>query len=159
MMTDGAGGGMQAALREARASAARGEIPVGAAIVAPDGSVMVATGNRVRELNDPTAHAEILAIRSACQAAASDRLPGHALYTTLEPCPMCAAAISLARIERLFYGASDKKSGGIEHGARVFDHPQCHHVPQIFAGIREDECADLMTRFFRRLRAAPREGR
>ena len=111
---------MDEALAEARAAAERGEVPVGAVIVSPGGEVIARAGNRTRELNDPTAHAEVLAIRAACAAAGSDRLPGHDLYVTLEPCPMCAAAISFARIGRLYYGAADPKSGGVAQGARVF---------------------------------------
>ena len=140
---------MEAALAEARAAAARGEVPVGAVVVAPGGQVVAAAGNRTRELNDPTAHAEVLALRAACAAAGSDRLPGHDLYVTLEPCPMCAAAISFARIARLYYGAEDTKSGGVAHGARVFAHPQCHHAPEVYDGIGAAEAAALLTGFFR----------
>jgi cytidine deaminase len=140
---------MQAALAEARAAAQRGEVPVGAVVVAPDGSLVARAGNRTRELSDPTAHAEILALRAACAAAGSERLPGHALYVTLEPCPMCAAAISFARIARLVYGAADPKSGGVAQGARVFSHPQCHHIPEVLDGIGAAEAAALLTGFFR----------
>ncbi len=143
---------MDVALEEARAAAARGEVPVGAVVVAPDGSLVARAGNRVRELSDPTAHAEILALRAACAAAGSERLPGHVLHVTLEPCAMCAAAISQARIARLCYGAADPKSGGVEHGARVFTHPQCHHVPEIFEGIAASESAALLQDFFTSLR-------
>ncbi|GGA20442.1 tRNA-specific adenosine deaminase [Salipiger profundus] len=139
---------MEQALAEARAAAARGEVPVGAVVVAPDGRVAAAAGNRTRELNDPTAHAEILALRAACAAAGSERLPGHDLYVTLEPCPMCAAAISAARIARLYYGATDPKSGGVAHGARVFAHPQCHHVPEVYDGIAAREAETLLRGFF-----------
>ncbi|SFT46012.1 nucleoside deaminase [Sedimentitalea nanhaiensis] len=139
---------MTQALIEARAAAARGEVPVGAVIVGPDGQVVAAEGNRTRELNDPTAHAEILAIRAACAAAGSERLVGHDLYVTLEPCPMCAAAIAYARIERLYYGASDPKSGGVAHGAQIFDHAQTHHTPEVYDGLAEAESADLLRRFF-----------
>ena len=139
---------MDQALAEARAAAARGEVPVGAVIVAPDGSVVAAAGNRTRELTDPTAHAEILAIRTACAAAGSERLPGHDLHVTLEPCPMCAAAISAARIGRVYYGADDPKSGGVTHGARVYSHSQCHHVPEVYEGIGAGEAADLLKEFF-----------
>uniref|UniRef100_UPI0039B91D32 nucleoside deaminase n=1 Tax=Albidovulum sp. TaxID=1872424 RepID=UPI0039B91D32 len=118
-------------------------------VVAPGGRVVAAAGNRTRELADPTAHAEILALRAACAAAGSERLPGHDLYVTLEPCPMCAAAISFARIARLYYGAADPKSGGVAHGARVFAHPQCHHVPEVYDGIAAEASAALLTRFFR----------
>jgi tRNA(adenine34) deaminase len=139
---------MEAALAEARAAGARGEVPVGAVVVAPDGRVVATAGNRTREMNDPTAHAEILALRAACAAAGSERLGGHDLYVTLEPCPMCAAAISFARIRRLYYGASDPKSGGVAQGARVFDHPQCHHRPEIYDGLAAEEAGRLLTDFF-----------
>lgn len=139
---------MDAALAEARAAAARGEVPVGAVVVAPDGREVARAGNRTRELNDPTAHAEILALRAACAAAGSERLPGHALYVTLEPCPMCAAALSNARIARLYYGAADPKSGGIAQGPRIFAHPQCHHVPEVYDGIRAQEAEQLLKAFF-----------
>ena len=138
---------MARALSEARAAGARGEVPVGAVIVAPDGRVVASAGNRCRELCDPTAHAEMLAIRAAC-AELGERLTGCDLYVTLEPCAMCAAAISAARIARLYYGASDPKSGGVAQGARVFTHPQCHHVPEIYDGIAEEDSADLLRRFF-----------
>jgi cytidine deaminase len=139
---------MDEALEEARAAAARGEVPVGAVVVAPDGRVVARAGNRTRELADPTAHAEMLALRAACAAAGSERLPGHALYVTLEPCPMCAAAIGFARIARLVYAASDPKSGGVAQGPRVFAHPQCHHAPEVVDGIAEAEAADLLRGFF-----------
>ncbi|MCV2871294.1 nucleoside deaminase [Defluviimonas sp. WL0050] len=139
---------MDQALDEARAAAARGEVPVGAVVVAPDGRVVAAAGNRTRELNDPTAHAEVLALRTACALVGSERLPDHDLYVTLEPCPMCAAAISFARIGRLYYGAEDPKSGGVAHGARVFAHAQCHHVPEVYDGIGAEEAARLLQEFF-----------
>ena len=139
---------MAQALAEAQAAADRGEVPVGAVLVAPDGRVVAAAGNRTRVDRDPTAHAEILAIRAACTALGSERLPGHALWVTLEPCPMCAAAISAARIERLYFGADDPRMGGVLHGARVFDHPQCHHRPQIYDGIRAQESRQLLRSFF-----------
>ena len=138
---------MQAALDEARAAAARGEIPVGAVVV-QGGQVVARAGNRTRELSDPTAHAEVLAIREACRLAGSERLGGHDLYVTLEPCPMCAAAISAARIGRLYYGAADLKSGGVAHGARVFSHPQCHHAPEVYDGIGAEEAELLLRGFF-----------
>lgn len=141
-------GWMEIALEEARAAAARGEVPVGAVVVAPGGRVVARAGNRVRELADPTAHAEILALREACAALGSERLPGHDLHVTLEPCPMCAGAISLARIARLYYGADDPKAGGVAHGARVFARPQCHHAPEIFDGIAAGESAALLRGFF-----------
>ncbi len=143
---------MEVALEEARAAAARDEVPVGAEIVAPSGAVEAQAGNRTRELADPTAHAEILAIRAACRAAGSERLPGHLIYVTLEPCPMCAAAISAARLARLVYGAADPKSGGVAVGARVFSHPQCHHVPEVLDGIGAEAAEALLRGFFSRRR-------
>ena len=143
---------MDKALDQARAAAARGEVPVGAVIVDPFGVVVAAAGNRTRELNDPTAHAEILAIRAACAALGSERLPGARLWVTLEPCPMCAAAISAARIAVLYYGAEDPRMGGVHHGARVFDHPQCHHRPEIVDGISAEESRRLLQEFFRERR-------
>jgi tRNA(Arg) A34 adenosine deaminase TadA len=139
---------MNIALDEARAAAARGEVPVGAAIVSPAGLVVAQAGNRTRELNDPTAHAEVLAIRAACAAAGVERLGGHALYVTLEPCAMCAGAISAARLATLYYGASDPKSGGVAQGARVFSHPQCHHVPDVYDGIAASRSEALLKEFF-----------
>lgn len=138
---------MGQALAEARAAAERGEVPVGAVIVRA-GAVIARAGNRTRELSDPTAHAEMLAIREACVALGSERLVGCDLYVTLEPCPMCAAAISAARIDRLYYGATDPKSGGVAVGARVFSHPQCHHVPQVYDGIAAEEAEALLKGFF-----------
>jgi tRNA(adenine34) deaminase len=139
---------MDTALAEARSAGARGEVPVGAVVVAPDGRMVARAGNRTRELNDPTAHAEILALRAACAAAGSERLPGHDLYVTLEPCPMCAAAISFARIGRLYFGAGDPKSGGVVHGARIYAHPQCHHAPEVYDGIGASAAQDLLKGFF-----------
>lgn len=139
---------MAQALDEARAAGARGEVPVGAVVVAPGGLVAARAGNRMRELADPTAHAEMLAIRAACAAAGSERLAGHDLYVTLEPCAMCAGAIAAARIERLYYGAADPRSGGVAAGARVFSHPQCHHVPQVYDGIAATEAAEILRSFF-----------
>ena len=139
---------MDEALAEARAAAERGEVPVGAVMVSPAGEIVARAGNRTREMNDPTAHAEILAIREACSAAGSERLPGHALYVTLEPCAMCAAAIAAARVARLCYGAADPKSGGVAQGARVFAHPQCHHVPEVFDGVSATASEALLKGFF-----------
>ncbi|MBD3677543.1 MAG: nucleoside deaminase [Rhodobacteraceae bacterium] len=139
---------METALAEARAAAERGEVPVGAVVVSPDGQIVAQAGNRTRELSDPTAHAEIIALRAACAAAGSERLPGHALYVTLEPCPMCASAISQARIARLYYGAADPKSGGVAHGPRIFTHPQSHHVPEVYDGIAGEEAERLLKAFF-----------
>jgi tRNA(adenine34) deaminase len=139
---------MGLALDEARAAGARGEVPVGAVIVSPTGAVVARAGNRTRELSDPTAHAEVLAIRAACAAVGSERLVGHDLYVTLEPCAMCAGAISAARIGRLYYGAADPRSGGVAAGARVFSHPQCHHVPEVYDGIGGAEAEALLRAFF-----------
>ena len=138
---------MEIALDEARFAAARGEVPVGAVVVL-GGRVVAREGNRVRELCDPTAHAEVLALRAACRVMGSERLVGHDLYVTLEPCPLCAGAISAARIARLYYGAADVKSGGVAQGARVFAHPQCHHVPEVYDGIAASEAEALLTGFF-----------
>lgn len=139
---------MKQALAEASAAADRGEVPVGAVIIGPDGQVVAAAGNRTRQDHDPTAHAEVLAIRAACAAAGSERLGGHDLYVTLEPCAMCAAAIAAARIARVYYGASDPKSGGVAHGARVFSHPQAHHIPEVYDGISSAESEALLKAFF-----------
>ncbi|MEI4261840.1 nucleoside deaminase [Roseovarius sp. D0-M9] len=139
---------MDAALDEARAAAARGEVPVGAVLLDASGAVVARAGNRTRELSDPTAHAEILAIRAACAAAGSERLAGHTLYVTLEPCAMCAAAIAAARLKAVHFGASDPKSGGVLHGARVFAHPQAHHVPEVYDGIAAEDCESLLKAFF-----------
>jgi tRNA(Arg) A34 adenosine deaminase TadA len=129
-----------------------GEVPVGAAVVR-DGIVLAVAHNQPRRLNDPTAHAEILAIRAACAVLGEERLTGCDLYVTLEPCPMCAGAISIARIRRLYYGASDPKGGGVEHGPRVFDQPTCHHVPEVYGGFREREAAALLRDFFAQRRS------
>lgn len=142
---------MQMALAEAAEAAARGEVPVGAVIV-KDGAALALGSNRIEELADPTAHAEILAIRAAALRLKSPRLIGCDLYVTLEPCPMCAAAIALARLRRVYFGAYDPKGGGVEHGPRVFDHPTCHHRPDIYGGIRETEAADMLRAFFRERR-------
>jgi cytidine deaminase len=140
---------MGQALAEAEAAAGRGETPVGAVVVGPDGAVLAADGNRVRELSDPSAHAEMLALREAARGFGSERLTGCDLYVTLEPCPMCAGAVSLARIRRLYYGAPDPKTGGVDHGPRIFTHPTCHHSPEVYGGIAEAECAALLRQFFR----------
>ncbi|UWR21556.1 nucleoside deaminase [Sulfitobacter sp. S190] len=139
---------MDQALAEARAAAARGEVPVGAVVVDPAGGVVAQAGNRTRELNDPTAHAEMLALRAACAALGQERLTGHDLYVTLEPCAMCAGAIAHARIARLYYGAQDPKSGGVAQGARVFAHPQCHHAPEVFDDIAAAPSEQLLRSFF-----------
>ncbi|PCJ09454.1 MAG: tRNA-specific adenosine deaminase [Rhodobacteraceae bacterium] len=139
---------MEQALSEARGAAKRGEVPVGAVLIDPQGQVVAVAGNQTRELCDPTAHAEILAIRAACVAIGSERLVGYDLYVTLEPCTMCAAAIAAARIARVYYGASDPKSGGVAHGAKVFSHPQAHHSPEVYDGIAEDEAERMLKEFF-----------
>ena len=138
---------MEDALVQARLAAARGEVPVGAVVVLGD-AVVASAGNRTREWSDPTAHAELLAIRAACAVLGSERLTGHDLYVTLEPCPMCAAAISNARIARLYYGAADPKSGGVAQGPRIFSHPQCHHVPEVYDGIAAEASETLLQDFF-----------
>ena len=139
---------MEMALAEARLAEARGEVPIGAVIVNSAGVIIGRGGNRTRERNDPTAHAEIVAIRAACQVLQSERLPGCDLYVTLEPCPMCAAAVSFARVRRLYFGAMDAKGGGVEHGARIFNQPTCHHAPEIYGGLAETEAALLLRAFF-----------
>jgi tRNA(adenine34) deaminase len=144
---DPASGAMALALAEARAAAAAGEVPVGAVVV-KDGAVVAAAHNRPRALKDPTAHAEMLAIRGACAALGDERLTGCDLYVTLEPCAMCAAAISFARIRRLYFGAADPKGGAVEHGPRFFAQPTCHHAPEVYGGIAESEAAALLREFF-----------
>ena len=139
---------MQTALAEAEAAAERGEVPVGAVVIAADGTVLARAGNRTRELSDPTAHAEMLAIRAACARLGSERLMDADLYVTLEPCPMCATAISFARIRRLYFGAADPKSGGVEHGPRIFSQGSCHHAPEVYGGIGETRAAALLRAFF-----------
>ncbi len=140
---------MSVALEEARAAAARGEVPVGAVVVSPEGAVVARAGNRTRELNDPSAHAEMLAIRAACATLKLERLTGYDLYVTLEPCAMCAGVIANARIARLYYGAADPKSGGVAVGAQVFRHYQAHHKPEIYDGIDAIECEAVLKEFFR----------
>jgi tRNA(Arg) A34 adenosine deaminase TadA len=140
---------MARALEEARAAALRGEVPVGAVVVdGATGQVLASAGNRTEELHDPTAHAEVLALRAAAAQLESPRLPGCDLYVTLEPCPMCAATISFARIRRVYFGAEDPKGGGVVHGARVFAQDTCHHAPEVMGGIGESEAAALLKRFF-----------
>jgi tRNA(adenine34) deaminase len=136
------------AFAEARAAAARGETPVGA-VVTRDGEILAAAGNRTLELRDPTAHAEVLAIRAACERIGSERLPGCDLHVTLEPCTLCAAAISFARIRRLYFAAADPKGGAVESGVRFFEQPTCHHRPDVYGGFRETEAAALLREFFR----------
>ena len=139
---------MVMALDEAKAAADRGEVPIGAVIV-KDGAVISPAGNRTIEDKDPTAHAELLAIRAACQLLGSERLTGCDLYVTLEPCAMCAAAISFARIRRLYYGAEDEKSGAVDNGPRFFQSSTCHHAPEVYGGIMERPAADLLKEFFK----------
>ncbi len=143
---------MQLALAEAEAAAARGEVPVGAVVVDVAGAVLAVAGNRVEELADPTAHAEMLAIRAATRLRGEKVLADCDLHVTLEPCAMCAQAISLARLRRIHFGAYDPKGGGVEHGARVFDHPTCHHRPEVIGGIEETRAGELLKRFFRERR-------
>ena len=138
---------MADALAEARAAEARGEVPVGAVIVC-DNRIVARAGNRTLELKDPTAHAELLAIRAAAAERGSERLNGCDLWVTLEPCAMCAAAISFARIRRLYYGAADLKMGAVEHGPRFFGQPTCHHAPEVYSGISEREAGEMLKAFF-----------
>jgi tRNA(Arg) A34 adenosine deaminase TadA len=139
---------MDMALTEARAAAARGEVPVGAVVVAADGSVLARAGNETEARRDASAHAEMLALRAAAALRNQPRLPDCDLFVTLEPCPMCAQAISFFRIRRLVFGAYDPKGGGVEHGARVFQAPSCHHRPEVIGGVRESEAAALLQAFF-----------
>jgi tRNA(adenine34) deaminase len=140
---------MERALREARLAAERGEVPVGAVVVGPDGAILAEAGNRTEEMRDPTAHAELLAIRAAAAKFGAPRLVDCDLYVTLEPCPMCAQAISFARIRRLYWGAGDPKGGGVEHGPRIFDQPTCHHKPELYPGLSEGEAGELLRAFFK----------
>ena len=143
---------MDRALRQARLAAERGEVPIGAVIVGSDGVVLAEAGNQTEADRDPTAHAEMLAIRAAASRLGAARLIDCDIHVTLEPCPMCAQAISFARIRRIYYGASDPKGGGIEHGPRIFSQPTCHHRPEVYSGIDEREAGDLLRRFFRERR-------
>ncbi|MBV8652909.1 MAG: nucleoside deaminase [Alphaproteobacteria bacterium] len=144
---------MTLALAEAERAAARGEVPVGAVLVAGEsGEVLAASGNRVEELADPTAHAEMLVLREAAARRASPRLLDCDLYVTLEPCPMCAAAIALARLRRLYFAAYDPKGGGVEHGPRIFTQPSCNHQPEVYGGIEEKRAGALLRQFFRERR-------
>ena len=142
---------MEAALAEAEAAARRDEVPIGAVVVR-DGAILARAGNRTRELGDPTAHAEMLAIREACRLTQSERLPDADLYVTLEPCPMCAAAISFARIRRLYFGAADEKGGAVVSGVRLYAQATCHHAPETYAGIAEKQASQLLKSFFREKR-------
>lgn len=143
---------MELALEEARAAAARGEVPVGAVVSDARGRILARAGNRVEERADPTAHAEMLALREAAAARGAKHLEGCTLTVTLEPCPLCAAAASLFRVKRVVFAAYDPKSGGVEHGARVFARPQCHHAPEVVGGVRAGEAAALLRDFFAGLR-------
>ncbi|MBA3040650.1 MAG: nucleoside deaminase [Alphaproteobacteria bacterium] len=144
-------GFMVAALAEAKRAGERGEVPIGAVVVA-DGRIVASAGNETRALNDVTAHAEILAIRRAAEAVGDERLSGADLYVTLEPCTMCAAAISFARIRRLYYGAEDPKGGGVDNGVRFYTQPTCHHAPEVYSGLGETESASLLRDFFQNRR-------
>lgn len=142
---------MEEAIAEAQYAAKRGEVPVGAVIV-KDGKIIASAGNETEESNDPTAHAEMLVIKKATKNLGEARLVNCDLYVTLEPCPMCAQAISFARIKRLYYGAEDKKGGGVDNGARIFNSPSCHHKPEIYGGIYSTECEKLLKDFFKERR-------
>jgi len=143
---------MASAFAEAEKAGWRGEVPVGAVLVGSDGAIVAASGNEVEAGNDPTAHAEMLVLRAGAAALGQKRLDGCDLYVTLEPCPMCAAAIALARIRRLYFGAYDPKGGGVEHGPRIFDQPTCHHRPEIYGGIDERRAGALLRAFFKERR-------
>jgi tRNA(adenine34) deaminase len=139
---------MGVALAEAERARDLGEVPIGAVVVSAEGEVLAIAGNRTLALHDPTAHAEMLAIRAACAKLGSERLTGCDLYVTLEPCAMCAAAISFARIRRLYFGAADPKGGAVEHGPRFFAQPTCHQAPEVIGGIGEARAASLLKEFF-----------
>ena len=143
---------MQRALERAREAAERGEVPIGCVVVGPNGEILAEAGNRTEADRDPTAHAELLAIRAAAARNGAPRLVDCDLYVTLEPCPMCAQAISFARLRRVYYAASDPKGGGVEHGPRIFQQPTCHHRPEVYSGIAESEAAELLRAFFRERR-------
>lgn len=155
MTVNGQSDYMQMALAEAQAAASAGEVPVGAVLVGPDGTVLARARNAMRRDNDPTAHAEIAAIRAACAALGNERLSDCDLYVTLEPCPMCAGAIAEARIRRLYYGAADIKGGAVDNGVALFDQKSCHHRPEVIGGLRESECAALLKEFFALRRNEP----
>ncbi|MEO1264340.1 MAG: nucleoside deaminase [Pseudomonadota bacterium] len=148
MTSQASSGHMDRALQAAREAAARGEVPVGAVVVGPGGERLAADGNRTRELSDPTAHAEVLVLRAAAQKLRSERLVDCDLYVTLEPCAMCAAAISFARIRRLYFGAGDPKAGAVINGPRFFAQATCHHAPDVYPGLGERDAADLLRAFF-----------
>ncbi len=140
---------MRSAMEEAIAATLRSEVPIGAIITDESGKIIARAGNRTRELRDPTAHAEILAIRQACEQAGAQRIPNTILYVTLEPCAMCAAAISFARISRLIFAATDPKGGGILHGGKFYSQPTCHHKPHVENGIMDQECGQILKDFFK----------
>ncbi len=140
---------MRAAMEEAKRARARDEVPIGAIVVDNDGNIVAKAGNRTRELSDPCAHAEILAIRESCGHAGAQRIPHHTLYVTLEPCAMCAAAISFSRVKRVVFGADDTKGGGVLHGGKFFEQPTCHHKPDVAHGLMADECGQILKDFFR----------
>ncbi len=140
---------MRAALEEANSAAMREEVPIGAVLVNEKGEIVARGSNRTREICDPSAHAEILCIRAACKAANAQRIPGYTLYVTLEPCAMCTAAISFARIKRVVIGASDPKGGGIMHGGRFYEQPTCHHKPEVSHGLMGEECGQILKDFFK----------
>ena len=148
---------MQQAINEAKRAETRGEVPVGAVLVDAEGTVLAADGNRVEEKSDPLAHAEMLVIKAARQQRGGKYLEDCDLYVTLEPCPLCASAISLARLRRVYFGAYDPKSGGTEHGPRIFEHDTCHHKPEVYGGIDESACSALLTDFFSKKRHAAGE--
>ncbi|MGG5812516.1 nucleoside deaminase [Falsiroseomonas sp. CW058] len=143
---------MEQALEEARAAAARGEVPVGAVVTDAAGRVLARAGNEVEARRDPSAHAEMLALRAAAAAAGDKLLPAATLWVTLEPCPMCAQAASFFRLRRVVFGAYDPKGGGVEHGPRLYALPTCHHAPEVVGGVRESEAAALLKAFFAGLR-------
>lgn len=144
---------MDLALDQAAQAAERGEVPVGAVVVSSDSTVLAADGNRIKELNDPTAHAEMLVLRTVAKQLGNERLMECDLYVTLEPCTMCAGAIALARIRRIYYGAADEKTGACDHGIRFFEQKSCHHHPEIYGGINEIACAEMLKDFFAKKRS------
>lgn len=147
---------MEEALQEAKKAGKRGEVPVGAVLLGPTGEVLARSGNRIVELKDPTAHAEVLVLREGALKFGSERLLECDLYVTLEPCTMCAGAISFARIRRLYFGADDPKGGGVDNGVRFFDQPTCHHRPDVYGGICAEEASQLLKDFFSVRRSEPR---
>ena len=144
---------MDIAIKEAKKAGARGEVPIGAVVIDGLGKIISRDGNRTIELNDPTAHAEILVIRKACAILNNQRINNCSLYVTLEPCPMCAAAISNARISKLYFGPEDKKSGGVLNGSKIFSHAQCHHKPEVFEEIGSSDCQEILEEFFKSKRS------